>query len=69
MSYIKTLLPDVEIQTYYDPPPIPMRDFDWAAVDISTYGGEPSDPIGFGKTKEDAIRELVEQILELRNGD
>lgn len=65
MSRIKDLLPDVEIKTYYDPPPIPMRDFDWAAIDIRTYGGEPSDPIGFGKTKNAAIKELVNQLLDL----
>jgi hypothetical protein len=59
-----TDLPDVSIKTYYNPPPIPQRDYDWAAIDDSTYGGEPSDPVGFGKTKEEAIRDLLDQITE-----
>jgi hypothetical protein len=58
------IFPDVDIATYYDPPPIPQRNFDWAAVDTSTYGGDPEDPVGFGKTKEEAIQDLLEQIAE-----
>ena len=59
-----TDLPDVSIKTYYNPPPIPQRNYDWAAIDDSTYGGEPSDPVGFGKTEEEAIRDLLDQITE-----
>ena len=37
-------------------PPIPLRQFDWSA----TYDGyEPGDPIGWGKTEQDAIDDLV----------
>lgn len=62
MRVKESLVSENDIKTYYDPPPIPQRDFDWAAIDYSTYGGEPSDPVGFGKTKEEAIQDLLDQI-------
>lgn len=58
------MFPDLDIATYYDPPPIPNRNFDWAAIDSATYGGDPGDPVGFGETKEEAIKNLLEQISE-----
>ena len=37
-------------------PPIPDRRFDWSAVDDETY--EPGGPIGWGRTKGEAILDL-----------
>lgn len=53
---------DVRIKTYFWAKPIPCRQFDWSAVDDQTYGGEPSDPIGYGATEQEAIAGLLEQI-------
>lgn len=53
----------MKIKTLYDPPPIPIRMFDWSAIDYDTYDGEGS-PIGYGKTEEDSVRDLIEQITE-----
>ena len=44
--------------TTFDPPPIPLRQFDWKAT---RDGYEPGDPIGYGKTEEQSLRELQEQ--------
>jgi hypothetical protein len=45
-----------DIRTSYDPPPIPHRQFDWTAIYDNYDGG---DPIGYGKTEQDAIDDLV----------
>ena len=45
-----------DIVCAYDPPPIPIRIFDWCAY---REGYEPPDPIGFGLTKEAAIADLL----------
>jgi hypothetical protein len=45
----------------YDPPPIPIRDFDWSAL-RSDY--EPGMPIGRGATEEAAVADLLEQEEE-----
>lgn len=42
-------------------PPIPLRSFDWEAVTDDYDGG---DPIGFGRTEEEAIADLREQLSE-----
>ena len=42
-------------------PPIPTNQFDWAAVEE---GYEPGDRVGYGKTKDDAIKDLMEQMEE-----
>ena len=39
--------------------PIPMRNFDWAAVS-NNY--EPGDPVGYGATKKEAIKDYLEKI-------
>ena len=44
-------------------PPIPIRDFDYCAVDDDTYDGEGC-PIGYGRTKEAAVADLMQQIEE-----
>jgi hypothetical protein len=51
----------VNIRVSYAPPPIPDRNFDWVAIDDDTYDGEGC-PIGYGRTKEAAVADLVEQI-------
>jgi hypothetical protein len=45
----------------YDPPPIPPRQFDWSAV---TDNYEPGCPIGYGRTRREAIADLLERIEE-----
>jgi len=49
-----------KIITRHDPPPIPIRCFDWSAV-TENYDG-PGSPIGFGETEAEAIEELQEQL-------
>lgn len=46
-----------KIVTKYDPPPIPVRAFDWTAV---TDNYEPGCPIGYGYTEQQAIDDLKE---------
>ena len=55
----------MKIKTDYWPKPIPLRDFDWSAVDDDTYDG-PGSPIGFGRTRDDAIEDLFEHIETYR---
>lgn len=43
-------------------PPIPLRDFDWAATQDDY---EPGCPIGYGRTREEAVADLEEQLAEL----
>lgn len=38
--------------------PIPIRQFDWEAA---RDGHEPPEPVGYGKTREEAIADLLEQ--------
>jgi hypothetical protein len=51
------------IRTEHVYPPIPMRQFDWRAV---FDGYEPGDVMGYGKTREEAIADL---IVEAGDGD
>lgn len=51
----------MKIRTEYVYPPIPIRAFDWSAVDDDTYDG-PGCPVGWGYTEEQAIADLLEQI-------
>jgi hypothetical protein len=51
----------MKISTSYDPAPIPMRCFDWMAVDDDTYDG-PGSPIGLGATEAEAIADLLDQL-------
>jgi hypothetical protein len=42
-------------------PPIGRRDHDWSAI----YDGyEPGDPIGYGRTEDEAIEDLIENYDE-----
>lgn len=52
----------MKIKTDFWQPPIPIRKFDWSAIDSSTY--EAGEPIGHGETEAEAILDLVEQSLE-----
>jgi hypothetical protein len=56
----------MKIVTNFWMKPIPLRQFDWSAVDDDTYeGGEDSNcPIGYGATEQEAIQDLKEQIEE-----
>jgi hypothetical protein len=47
-----------KIRTEYVYPPIPIRQFDWSAA-FDNY--EPGCPIGWGRTKEEAVADLIEQ--------
>lgn len=47
-------------------PPIPDRRFDWCAT-TDNYDGEGS-PIGYGRSEEDAIEDLVAEIENRRTG-
>lgn len=57
----------MKIRTTYAPPPIPLRQFDWSAVDDDTYdGAEDSgtrNQVGYGRTEQEAIDDLM-SILE-----
>jgi hypothetical protein len=46
----------------FRPPPIPIRDFDWSAIDDDTYDYDA--PIGQGPTEAAAIADLLQQIEE-----
>lgn len=54
------------IRTNYLHPPIPLRCFDWSAIDADTYDGATDSPnrhqIGYGKTENEAIENLKEQL-------
>jgi hypothetical protein len=56
----------VRIRTNHDYPPIPVRQFDWSAIDDDTYDGadDSSCPVGHGATEQEAIDDLLEQIEE-----
>ena len=53
----------MKIRTTHVRPPIPTTRFDWSAIDDDTY--EPGKPVvGFGRTVQEAIADLLEQIKE-----
>ena len=49
----------MKIKTEYWAKPIPPRQFDWIAVDDNY---EPGGPIGHGRTEQEAIDDLKEQV-------
>lgn len=53
-----------KIRTHNEYPPIPLRQFDWCAT-TDNYDGEGS-PIGWGRTEEGAIEDLVAEIEDRR---
>ena len=50
-----------EIKTEYVYPPIPIRDWDWCAY---FDGDEEGGPVGWGKTKDEALADLAAKIDE-----
>ena len=50
----------IKIRTEHVYPPIPVREWDWSAVDDNTY--EPGCPIGWGRTEKAAIENLIDEI-------
>ncbi len=48
-------------------PPLSTRDYDWCAIDNDHYDGEPGSPVGYGRTADAAIADLMEQIEEARS--
>lgn len=53
----------IHLSTSFDYPPIPLRVFDWSAIDDSTYGGIGS-CIGRGDSELTAINDLLDQLEE-----
>jgi|TARA_R110000787_G_scaffold101592_3_gene207140 hypothetical protein len=53
------------IETKYDPPPVPLRFWDWTATKEG-YSGDPyeDEPCGWGPTEAIAIEDLKQQLLE-----
>lgn len=49
----------LKIATDYWAKPIPTRSCDWSAVLDDTYDGSENDPIGYGETEEEAIKDLL----------
>ena len=56
----------MKLITTYNPPPIPIRQFDWTCIDENYEGG---DIIGTGETEEAAIADYWEQLLDVRTQD
>ncbi len=56
------ILASIKIRTEHVYPPIPVRQWDWSAVDDNTY--EPGCPIGWGRTEQAAIDDLIEQLRD-----
>ena len=48
-----------KVVTKYDPPPIPIRTFDWSAT-FEDY--DLGDPTGFGRTEEEALADLMDEL-------
>lgn len=65
---VTRLLTEKKIITDYDPKPSPFRDYDWCAYRDGYEGpdsdGVPGDPIGWGRTEQEAIDELHERESE-----
>lgn len=59
----------MKIRTTHVYPPIPIREFDWSAVDEDTYDADcdqdgffSKSPVGWGATEAEAIADLKEQL-------
>lgn len=51
------------VVTSYWAKPIPLRQFDWEAIDDNTFDG-PGSHVGYGATAQEAVADLLEQIGE-----
>ena len=62
---------DARIRVSFEYPPIPVRSFDWSAIDDNTYDGadDSNCPIGRGETREEAINDLLSQICMNKGAD
>jgi hypothetical protein len=49
--------PSMKIVTKFDPAPIPIRGYDWCALDPDNYA--IGQPIGWGSTEAEAIADLI----------
>jgi len=58
----------MKIRTHNEYPPIPIRQFDWSAVDDETYDG-PGCPIGWGSTSSGAVEDLLDQVCRDRGNE
>lgn len=56
----------MKLRTTYDPKPIPIRHFDWSAIDDDTYDGSEDSKtrgqVGYGATEAEAVADLLEQL-------
>ena len=52
----------MRVKTSFVYPPIPDRRFDWAAYDDER--GADNSPTGWGRTEQEAIADLLEQVEE-----
>lgn len=61
----------MDIATYYDPPPIPVRHFDWSAIDRDTYDGAEDSAnrhqVGYGCTEAEAVADLLMILGDARD--
>lgn len=62
----------MKISTHFEYPPIPIRSFDWSAIDADTYDADCDQagffstcPVGYGATEQEAIEDLLSQIEDL----
>lgn len=62
----------MKVVTDYWAKPIPLREFDWSAIDADTYDSDCDQngfyslgPVGYGSTEADAIADLMEQMEEM----
>jgi hypothetical protein len=60
----------MKIRTSFDYPPLPIRDYDWSAIDEDTYDGAEDSKtrhnIGYGATEAEAIADLMEILEDYR---
>lgn len=54
-------MPQPRIVTHHNPPPIPLRQFDWCAY---IEGEEERGQCGYGRTEEDAVTDLINNYLQ-----
>ena len=47
----------MKIDTFYDPKPVPGRQFDWEAT---FEGYDAGDPVGYGATEQEAVQALLD---------
>lgn len=64
---------EIELDVSFVYPPIPIRSFDWCAIDANTYDGDwdgeaecyvSKSAQGEGATKMEAINDLIDQLEE-----